>query len=272
MRFSEVCGGLYWRRLGGAIENGIFDFRISHVGALAIDEKSWSGNFRARIDGFSYKAILDSDFLFERGGAARWLARIAFGKDYCSQPYEHLAGLMQDAGRYEISREVLLQKEISRSKAGTSHIPWYEKIFRFSHCAITGYGVYPFRSLIIFLLLLYFSFFVFTLADFHGLLTCVSARASTPDPAISGASILPSMTAEASGASNHVCSVDFSSIFYPLDLLAPLIDFLQASSWGPTPGGSHYWPLFVFGAFLKVSGWALTLFLAEALVTSIRRR
>lgn len=257
--------------------NGV-SLAASHVRCLEDDAMSWGE--RLHLDGFLYDNIIGGA---PTDAATRlaWLDKQRLehsglnggGADFRPQPWKQLAKVLREMGHAEDARQVSIAFEHRLRQAnliGQTPKHWgklsswiYRNVSRGGHWlfwVFTGYGYRPLRLLgWMFGVWLVCAMFYWYAAAGQGVFapsnplvfqnpnyaacapTPTPQSASTASPAIQGAGnwyLCEKLPEEYSG---------FSPLAYSLDVILPLVDLQQESSWSPlipTPKGVWYQELF----------------------------
>lgn len=274
-----VKGTFCFRNLASLV-NAI-SLASSHVGRLMDDKESWGKGLY--LDGFTYDSIV-SDAPTDAATRLAWLDKQyqihsgfnGDGTDFKPQPWRQLAKVLREMGHTEDARQVSIAFEHRLRKAnliGQTPKEWskprswlYRKTSRGGHWlfwVFTGYGYRPLRLLgwmlgvWLFCAVIYWyaaagqgvfapsNPLVFQNPNYAvcapGYVAPTPQSASTASPAIQGAGnwyLCEKLPEEYSG---------FSPLAYSLDVILPLVDLQQESSWSPlipTPKGVWYQELF----------------------------
>jgi len=279
-----VEGTFFFRNLAPSV-NGVF-LAASHVGCLADDKDSWGerlvldGFVYGGIIGVACKAPTDAATRLawldkqrpEHSGLNRDDA------DFRPQPWKQLAKVLREMGHTEDARQVTIAFEHRLRKAnliGQTPKHWgklnswvYRNVSRGGHWlfwVFTGYGYRPLRLLgWMFGVWLVCAMFYWYAAAEKGVFApsdplvfqnpnyaaCVPGYVAPTPPSAGTASASPVIQ----GAGNwYLCEKlpeeysGFSPLAYSMDVILPLVDLQQESSWSPlipTPKGVWYQELF----------------------------
>ena len=290
-----------------------------HVGQLVDDFGSWGE--RLILDGFTYESIV-GDAPTDAGARLAWLDKQpkiytgldGDGSNFKPQPWRQLAKVLREMGHAEDARQVSIEFEVRLRKAnliGQTPKQWsklrsliYRNITRYGHWLFwlfTGYGYRPLR-----LLTWMFGVWVFcAIFYWYAALEGVFAPSSplvfqnpeyadckpgfvTAVPQDKVASAVPSAV---QGEGNwYLCQKlpeeypAFSPLAYSLDVILPLVDLQQETSWStliPTPKNTWYQELVAICDLRHVTrlllwfenlfGWLSSILLA-AVVSGLTKR
>lgn len=189
----------------------VLDLRRASVTTLDDDPASWPA--RLMLRDFSYQTL---------GGPAadvrqrrRWLTRDV--EDFVPQPYEQLAAVYRRAGRDEAARTIAMAKQRRRRKA----INPAARVWSILLNLTIGYGYRTWLAGVWLLGLAIAGTIVFR----HAYPAHMVAISSTPMP--------------------------FNPIIYAVDVLLPIVDLGQQTSWQPRgPALDFYWALIALGWIL----------------------
>ena len=276
-------GSFFWR------EVKLCEGRLSLSGAKAQDiiddAASWALVEHIYLDGFTYETIqgpLDANMRL------RWLERAkGYDGSFSPQPYEQLAAVLLRMGHSEQRREVLLKKERLVRQAVRGRIMarfdgrhpfvavsagwlWFWGGLQW---AVVGYGLRPFRSVIVLLVLFLMGTFVFHKAYEAGDFAPNSdVILSTPEwRAIAAEAANPAKAWSAKGAAGADYET-FNRYAYAADIVIPIISLGQEEAWAPsTTRGDWGWHAWWLRWVLKVMGWIVTALGAAAITGIIRR-
>ncbi len=306
-----VQGALFFRNL--KLVEGDISLSSAHVGRLVDDKEIWGGTLV--LDGFVYDSIA--------GGAPTDAAtRIAWldkqsaahagldkkGAEFTPQPWRQLIKVLREMGHAEDARQVSIafeQRLRAANLIGQTPKDWnrfrawsYRKISRTGHRlfgVLTGYGYRPLRLLAWMVGVWLFCAVLYWCAAVQGVF-------APSDPLVFQNEkyevCAPSYVAPASavvspikGAGNwYLCAAlpeeysGFSPLAYSLDVILPLVNLQQESSWSPlipTPNKTWYKELFTFEGgkhwtrllvwFEILFGWVASLLLV-AVVSGLTKR
>ncbi len=262
-----VEGTFFFRNLAPSV-NGVF-LAASHVGCLADDKDSWGE--RLVLDGFVYGGIIGVACKAPTDAATRlaWLDKQrpehaglnGDGADFRPQPWRQLAKVLREMGHAEDARQVAIAFEHRLRRASLVRYPLIHWLFGI----FTGYGYRPMRLLIsIVVVWLFCAMFYWYAAAGQGVFAPSNPLVfQNPNYAVCAPGyVVPAPQAEnaapptVQGAGNwYLCEKlpeeysGFSPLAYSLDVILPLVDLQQETSWSPlvpTPKAVWYQELFSF--------------------------
>jgi hypothetical protein len=290
----SVTGAWFFRNL--KLVTGRISLSSAHVGRLIDDEKSWCSSLA--LDGFVYDSIA--------GGAPTdaatrisWLDKqekmhLGLGKNnhqFRPQPWRQLIKVLREMGHEEDARLVAIAFEQRRRAA---HLIAYPKL-HWLFGKLTGYGYRPMRLLWTMLGVWLFCAALYWCAALHGVFApsdpLVFQNQKYEVCAPSYVAPASAVVAPVNGAGNwYLCAAlpeeysGFSPLAYSLDVILPLVDLQQESSWSPlipTPNKTWYTELFTFEGgkhwtrllvwFEILFGWLASLLLV-AVVSGLTKR
>lgn len=202
------------------------DAQFAEIGILDDSIKSWGRRYWLR--GFGYKGLVSTETSPKR--RAEWVGRDCAG--YSPQPYLQLASVYRFQGEVEAARSV----ELAMRRKRRSTLDWLGRLVGWLFDVLVGYGYQAWRAG------LYLAALWIAGGMYFG-----SLAAGRLQP-----------TSAASPALNVWA--------YSIDVLLPIVDLGQESSWKPTDGV----PLYVSWA-LVTSGWLLTTAFVAGLPVLSRR-
>lgn len=296
---ATVAEILYWRDV--SVEKGSVRLTGMHVGGLADDEKSWPGDGRLMMDGFTYDRIVYGDTSATR--RLVWLEKHV-SNEFQPQPYQHLAKVVGDMGhRHDRGRVLMEMERKMRAQqrkdmwAGASRVwpplrrPWnllrtslhrfWDRVLRH----LVGYGYRPwwalFWALPIVLIVALTVQKVWDAGDFAPNAAPVLMSAAWQELAASGAVQNPaavwSCTAP-SGGGDYPCAgmagrdyETFKAPLYALDLFVPLVNLGQDDAWAPSTSRGIWGRVWHdLEWIVKTIGWVMTAMVAGAVAGVIR--
>jgi hypothetical protein len=203
------------------------DLVAAHVGVFVDEQESWPPAKRLRLRGFTYDALHNTEI----GVKARlsWLARDKDG--YSPQLYEQLAAVYRRAGHEENARRVAIEKQRRRR----STLNPLGKAWSWLLDLTVGFGYRTWQAAVWLLGLLLVGTWVF---DRAYPVSMVPAKQPVPP---------------------------FHAVVYTLDVLVPIVDLGQQSSWLPK-GAALDWSWVLIGA-----GWVLTTAVVAGLAGILKR-
>ncbi|MDO8207454.1 MAG: hypothetical protein Q7T38_06490 [Gallionella sp.] len=312
-----VKGTFFFRDLPSPV-NGV-SLADSHVGCLADDKLGWGD--RLVLYGFTYDCIT-GDAPTDATTRLAWLNKQNMahaglngdGAEFRPQPWKQLAKVLREMGHAEDARQVSIEFEHRLRKANLIGQPpkhWgkmrsrlYRQVCRTGHLLfriLTGYGYRPLRLLVWMLGVWLFCAWLYWCAALNGVFAPSNPLIfQNPEYAVCRPdyiALAPLIKATRAiqptiqGAGNwYLCEKlreeysGFSPLAYSLDVLLPLVDLQQETSWSPlipTPKETWYKELFIFDTpkhwvrlvlWLEILfGWVSSLLLV-AVVSGLTKR
>ncbi|MEU6392624.1 oxidoreductase [Streptomyces sp. NPDC046939] len=214
------------RFLGERPERGRVVLSGAKVVNLVDQALSWPGPGQLRMGGFAYETLIPfGPFPLTR--RLEWLA--AATPEYNPEPYERLATVLRNSGEDADAREVLLAKQRRRRET----LPLAAKVWGYVQDWTVAYGYRPGRAAVWMAVLWAVGAFAFRHADHP-----------------------PMKPGE---------GPQWDSTLFALDLLLPVIDLGQASSWQLR--GGWQWA----AAVMVMLGWTLATTVAAGTTRLLRR-
>jgi len=290
-----------------------------HVGQLTDDLGSWGE--RLTLDGFTYGSIVGSAPT-DADNRLAWLDKQpnnhagldGDGSGFKPQPWRQLAKVLREMGHAEDARQVSIAFEDRMRKSnliGQAPKHWikpfssiYRKINRVGHWLfwlLTGYGYRPLRLLGWMFGVWVFCAVFYWCAALEGVFAPSSPLVfQNPEyadckpgfvPAVPQDKVASAVPSTVQGAGNwYLCDKlpeeypSFSPLAYSLDVILPLVDLQQETSWSPLiPTPKHTWYQELFAIcdlkhairlllwFENLFGWLSSILLA-AVVSGLTKR
>ncbi len=244
------------------------DLSSARVGTLLDDPASWPRKGKLDLHGFVYDEIA--------GGAPRdaetridWIQRQGEGQ-FRPQPYEQLAKVLRETGRYEDVRKINIARE--RDRGEFTEMSFLARIMHRTYGLILDYGYFKWKPLRWGLALIVLGWFIFGLAFSADLITEIKVMENISE---SGSEIVRVDSAYPK----------FNPLVYSIDMFVPLIDLYQAKYWHlntklkaewrpfnlswfkvPVSGNGLRWYMWIHTGF----GWILTTLLVVGLTGLVR--
>lgn len=277
---ADVNGAFYFKQ--NQISGGIVNLSGARVRRLNDEPGGQGADHAIRLDGFEYQDFAQHTDVTVPVRLA-WLDRRPKGIEFRSQPYEHLARVLQRIGHREDANDVLmekerLQRETNRTLAaampwGAARVGWMasrDLLMRM----LVGYGYRPLRSLYAAVLLIVALTLYFDQTWKAGDMAPGAAPILVSAGWVSATQTHPDNPA-AFWAQPGQAGQDYETFHpfaYAMDLLVPIVNLGQEQAWGPStsrsPWGWHgWWVRWV----AKIVGWVLTALAAAAITGVIRR-
>ena len=275
LRSARIDGPL---RFKGVDLKGQIDLGFAQVGALRDDPDlaSWLGADLIRLNGFTYKTILEGGLTWPE--RQKWLKKNTIdGKEFEPQPYQQLAEVLGAMGhRIDRARVLMaMEKSLRAQQRKVMSVPEFVLRWPFDHILgfLVGYGYFPSRALVAALIII--------IASYAGI-TCVW---KSGDMTPSAAPILVSADwkyyAKHSDNPGRDWSANdgpgrdyetFKPLLYAVDVFVPLVSLGQENAWGPSTsrgrsGRIAHWVQPV----VELLGWIVTALGAAAMTGVIRR-
>src|SRR5207248_10549053 len=133
-------------------EHTWFELRSAKIGTFRDEEKSWPGEGKLFLDGFTYDRISEDSPLTAQS-RIEWLHRQPRDK-FLPQPYEQLASVLRNMGHEREARAVVIQKNRDHARylaehggkgRFLAHEWWGYNVFG----RLIGYGYAPSRAFFI---------------------------------------------------------------------------------------------------------------------------
>lgn len=306
-----VDGTFFFRKLVRSV-NGV-SLAASHVRHLADDAGSWGEQLH--LDGFVYDGIV-GDAPPDAATRLAWLDKQlkshaglnGDGADFRPQPWRQLAKVLREMGHAEDVRQVSIafehrlrkanligQTRKHRNKLLELFLWTYRQISRAGHWLFwlfTGYGYRPLRLLVSMVVVWLVCAGFYWYAALAGVFAPSSPLVfQNPAYEVCRADHMGPDPVVMQGAGNwYLCEKlpeeysGFSPLAYSLDVILPLVDLQQETSWAPlipTPKEIWYKELFFFDApkhgirlvlwFEILFGWVSSLLLV-AVVSGLTKR
>jgi hypothetical protein len=242
---NEMQSGTWFLQTRAAIRGDV-DLRRAVVGSLVDNLSSWPK--RVYLEGFSYRNFTGAK---DRDVASR-LAWVRRNRDYSPAVYDQLVEVYRRAGQDQDARQVAISREDDRRRYGQLSLP--SKTWNKFLGLTVAHGYKPWRAAVFLLVVIAVSTWLF--------LRPSAEAAMAPTKAVE-----PAPTADECGP-GYEC---FEPWLYGVDVLLPVVDLHQESSWLPSadrPWGDWYRAL-TWG--LIAIGWLLTTALVAAIGTVWRR-
>ncbi|GCD38385.1 hypothetical protein OEIGOIKO_06198 [Streptomyces chrestomyceticus JCM 4735] len=215
------------RFLGERPQRGRVILSGARVVNLVDKAASWPGLGGLWMAGFNYETLIPRGH-FPLSRRLEWVA--AATPEYAPEPYEMLATALRGSGEDSDAREVLLAKQRRRRET----LPLAAKLWGVLQDWTVAYGYRPGRAAV-------------WMAILWALGTVYFAQ--SPPPALKPGEAPP-----------------WNPYLYSLDLLLPVIDLYQGSSWKPD-GGSQW-----VAAVMILAGWVLATTVAAGASRLLRRQ
>ncbi len=284
-----------------------------HVGQLIDHKESWGE--RLVLDGFTYDSIVD-DAPTDADTRLAWLDKQlqphaglnSSGADFKPQPWKQLSKVLQEMGHTEDARKVSIAFENRLRDAnliGNTHSSINRRFYRIGHWllwALTGYGYRPLRLLV----WMFCMWLLCAMFYWYAALVGVFAPSNplifqNPEYAVCKPDyVVPQLQDKSTiavklnvfGAGNwYLCDkmpAEYSGLnplAYSLDVILPLVDLQQETSWSPLiPTPKDIWYLELIAIFdLKhftrlvlwteiLFGWVFSLLLVAVISGLTKRR
>ena len=217
---------------------------LSHASVQRLDDRlPWSCD-ELDIDGFTYRAIVGRDPRKEVDLRLEWLRA---QRTFSGQPYEQLASVYRTAGYPDQARTVLWRRDVDLRKEGRLTLP--SRLASWIFGSLVGHGYRLHRALGWLLVLWLGGAFVL-----HGGWD-------------RGAVDLAGRKPEDQRVRCPVAKPCFSPLLLSLDLVVPIVEVGQQSSWIPT---RQPWQTIAAGQ--AAAGWALTTAAVAGYARKIQRQ
>ncbi len=280
----SIIAGAFIMRDKTAIR-GALSLNGAALGAIVDDPQSWPGPGDLLLNRCIYGGFLAAPV--DGRTRIRWLSRqdpARWGEDFWPQPYEHLAGVLQEMGHGEDARRVLIAKERLQRRARRARARWgavrLALWLKDALLAITiRYGREP---------LLAFVWLGLFWTSGAALFATIEAREAlrpnapvflrAPEWTLCGVPAaqtlaMPSLGQTraglaAPGQSQLACFLaqpeaasfpKFNPWMYALDAVLPALETGQQDYWAPDTRTAWGYAGKAFGYFLTLAGWALSL-------------
>jgi hypothetical protein len=234
IRFSgtTIRGGLflYPKNIDNAGYN--IDLRYANSNVIADDPQQLPQGIRVCLNGFVYEQ-LGNNSPTDAQSRKNWLLREP-GPRFYPQPYEQLAKVLREMGHEEDAREIARFKQERVWKLRVETAPWYYRpwveLTRESWGLFCGYGYKPHRLLAALAFLWGACALVYYWGAVHGAFVPADANIwldrglaeqCRPNKWVACEDKVPEMTA-------------FSPLVYSADVLQPVVNLGQRSTWSPT--------------------------------------
>jgi hypothetical protein len=216
------------------------DLRGARVGRLWDDLTSWPATQGAlRLDGFTFDS-LDSNAPHQASSRIKWIS-LQSQDQFCPQPYEQLASVLEKQGYDKDAREIRIQKRIVAGKFHDSS--WLQRrktdFLRYT----TAFGYKPWRLRWWALGVVVTGFLVFGWADSHG------------------------MIVNSLSANRH-----FNPLGYSLDQFLPIVSLGESEGWAIDASTTKGLVVRSYLWFHIGFGWVLASLLAAALTGIVRKQ
>src|SRR5438034_1243123 len=239
-------------------EHTWFELRSAKIGTFRDEEKSWPGEGKLFLDGFTYDRISEDSPLTAQS-RIEWLHRQPHHK-FLPQPYEQLASVLRNMGHEREARRVMIQKNQDHAnftKRFSQEWWWYNVFGR-----LIGYGYAPSRAFFISLGMILLGWGLFRLGFIKNLILPADENGYEKDE--SGKFVRKDR--------ERTISDDypkFNALIFSLESFTPLLKLDQSSNWAPNAkcgAALHFWRVHLTtGSLLRVylwfhimAGWVLT--------------
>ena len=239
-------------------EHTWFELRSAKIGTFRDEEKSWPGEGKLFLDGFTYDRISEDSPLTAQS-RIEWLHRQPHHK-FLPQPYEQLASVLRNMGHEREARRVMIQKNQDHANFTKrfSQEWWWYNVFGW----LIGYGYAPSRAFFISLGMILLGWGLFRLGFIKNLILPADENGYEKDE--SGKFVRKD--------GERTISDDypkFNALIFSLESFTPLLKLDQSSNWAPNAkcgAALHFWRVHLTtGSLLRVylwfhilAGWVLT--------------
>jgi len=211
---TRIDDTLYLKQINNP-QQMILDLSFARVNTLADEAKSWPGENRLHLNGFTYNTISESSPPDSKQ-RLKWL-RLQPEREFALQPYEHLAGVLRTNGHEDAAIEILIGKQRDRLSYGG--LKGWELFWNRFLGKTIAYGYRPQRALWYSLVVVFLGTFFFWRGYEVGLISPSSNFAPFDESKLNS-----------EVAVNYP---SFNPLIYSLDVFLPIVDFHQESHWLP---------------------------------------
>ncbi|MEI2578608.1 hypothetical protein [Scytonema sp. PRP1] len=211
---TRIDDTLYLKQINNP-QQMILDLSFARVNTLADEAKSWPGENRLHLNGFTYNTISESSPPDSKQ-RLKWL-RLQPEQEFALQPYEQLAGVLRTNGHEDAAIEILIGKQRDRLRYGG--LKGWELFWNRFLGKTIAYGYRPQRALWYSLVAVILGTFLFWRGYEAGLISPASNFGPFDESKL-----------------NSEVSVNypvFNPLVYSLDVFLPIVDFHQESHWLP---------------------------------------
>jgi hypothetical protein len=236
---------------GGAAIEGSLDLQGARAGSFIDDPRCWpAASVTDPEHGELTCVILLDGFSFERFafGAptdsetrARWLLRQRpshFGASFRAQPFEQLIKVLRAMGHDEDARRIAMLKQSLLLPVRVRHAAWWRKPFVWLIGRLwgysCGYGYRPHRLIVALLALWLSCAGIYQYAAANGAFVPADAQVWTTTE------IAADCQANWTRCDKVTKLMVFDPLMYSADVLLPVIDFKQRSTWVPAPAAVRW--------------------------------